>query len=326
MDHLRRQWKKVFQIRHLPPEHAQYFLTYLAQGISRVGKDYLKSSAAQLLSMRELQLFSNLLPEFGSLPWALKLILVRRGWASNDGPPRQHASGRPSLAMALVVTALPWLGLGLLGFLGVSVDPTTLLLSTGLASLGSAVADGLTDGLMAAESTEASAAALQSLCQTGHSIGAAWPETLAAASSTFRTFLSRVHWRVTVSSLSLMFTAAAWASILWTLRTRTRTGDTLQSDFGSEPPFSWRELAQPNVLRVAALGFFVCLAPAADTFLFRQFVLGLRSSQQPLVSIAGTVGWFIGTFAYREIARGRTATGGLRLSLLLWTLPLLAKA
>ena len=43
------------------------------------------------------------------------------------------------LAMALVVTALPWLGLGLLGFLGVSVDPTTLLLSTGLASLGSAV-------------------------------------------------------------------------------------------------------------------------------------------------------------------------------------------
>ena len=55
------------------------------------------------------------------------------------------------------------------------------------------------------------------------------------------------------------------------------------------------------------------------------------------------VGWFVGTFAYREIARGRTATGtrpcgrhssewsmvctgGLRLSLLLWTLPLLAKA
>jgi hypothetical protein len=39
--------------------------------------------------------------------------------------------------------------------------------------LGSAVVDGLTDGLISAESTEASAVELQSLCQTGHSIGQA---------------------------------------------------------------------------------------------------------------------------------------------------------
>jgi hypothetical protein len=50
-------------------------------------------------------------------------------------------------------------------------DGTVLLFATALVSLGSAVVDGLTDGLISAESTEASAVELQSLCQTGHSIG-----------------------------------------------------------------------------------------------------------------------------------------------------------
>ena len=40
-----------------------------------------------------------------------------------------------------------------------------------MVSLGSAIVDGLTDGLISAESTEETAAELQSLCQTGHSIG-----------------------------------------------------------------------------------------------------------------------------------------------------------
>lgn len=52
-------------------------------------------------------------------------------------------------------------------------DGTVLLFATALVSLGSAVVDGLTDGLISAESTEASAVELQSLCQTGHSIGQA---------------------------------------------------------------------------------------------------------------------------------------------------------
>ena len=52
-----------------------------------------------------------------------------------------------------------------------------LLLATALVSLGSAVVDGLTDGMISAESTEATAAKLQSLCQTGHSIGPTANET-----------------------------------------------------------------------------------------------------------------------------------------------------
>ena len=61
-------------------------------------------------------------------------------------------------------------------------DGTVLLFATALVSLGSAVVDGLTDGLISAESTEASAVELQSLCQTGHSIGQA-----TAQCATFRT-------------------------------------------------------------------------------------------------------------------------------------------
>ena len=59
-----------------------------------------------------------------------------------------------------------------------STSGSALLLATALVSLGSAVVDGLTDGMISAESTEATAAKLQSLCQTGRSIGPNENETL----------------------------------------------------------------------------------------------------------------------------------------------------
>ena len=53
----------------MSPGHKQYFLTYLAQGLGRVGKEYLKTSAASVLSnMSEMQIFSNLaLCEFSTV-------------------------------------------------------------------------------------------------------------------------------------------------------------------------------------------------------------------------------------------------------------------
>ena len=44
----------------MSPNHKQYFLTYLAQGLGRVGKEYLKTSAASVLNMWQMQIFSNL--------------------------------------------------------------------------------------------------------------------------------------------------------------------------------------------------------------------------------------------------------------------------
>ena len=137
-----------------------------------------------------------------------------------------------------------------------------------------------------------------------------------------------------------MFTAAAWASILWTLRTRTRLrlgnfgSVSAHSEFCSEEVSGVRLEAQvtrfnrTSALSRPSLGeswpsptccvsllwasscAWLLLLPGSqskgcrfgsgaavasrvhprtqDTFLFRQFVLGLRSSQQPLVSIAGT--------------------------------------
>lgn len=60
-------------------------------------------------------------------------------------------------------------------------------------------------------------------------------------------------------------------------------------------------------------------------FLYRQHVLGLQGFQQPIISIAGTVGWFLCTLIYRKLSAGRCATDALRLCLKLWALPLFFK-
>ena len=66
---------------------------------------------------------------------------------------------------------------------------------------------------------------------------------------------------------------------------------------------------------------------SAKVFLYRQHVLGLEGFQQPIISIAGTIGWFSCTLIYRKkISAGRCATNTLRLCLKLWLVPLLAKA
>lgn len=284
----------------MSPGHKQYFLTYLAQGLGRVGKEYLKTSAASVLSnMSEMQIFSNLLPEFGSLPWALKPLLVLLIERSCSAKARQQL-----LAMAAIITGLTWL---LLSWDG--KDGTVLLFATALVSLGSAVVDGLTDGLISAESTEASAVELQSLCQTGHSIGAllvgiaAWVFTLP-------------DW------LALTCTALAWAVIApFALNAHIVT------EKAKKPALSLSTLVlQGDAALVSILGFAVCLAPPADVFLYRKHVLGLQGFQQPIISIAGTVGWFLCTVIYRkQISAERRATDTLRLCLKLWPVPLVAK-
>ncbi|CAJ1345444.1 unnamed protein product, partial [Effrenium voratum] len=276
------------QVFHMQPGHVQYFLTYLAQGTGRVGRDYLKSrqparSAAAKLSMRELQIFSNLLPEFGSLPWALKpvlVLLVER---------RSPKTRQQVLAAAALITAAAWLAAG-----------GGLLMATAMVSLGSAVVDGLTDGLIAAESTETSAAKLQSLCQSGHSIGAL--------------FVGIAAWIFAMPSyVALGLTAVAWGAV---------APFALQA--GPAPSRGTFEM-RPEVLLLALLGFLVCLVPPADSFLYRQHVLGIASFQQPVVSIAGTVGWFACTAMFRNLSENRSPEGALRLCLKLWPLPLLAK-
>eukprot|EP00913_Durusdinium_trenchii_P010692 g10032.t1 len=82
--------------------------------------------------------------------------------------------------------------------------------------------------------------------------------------------------------------------------------------------------------------FAVCVAPPADLFLYRQHVLGLQNFHQPIVSIAGTVGWFTCTLLYRNISGVDRGAGGadaahapsvsaLRRCLRWWPFPMLAK-
>ena len=65
--------------------------------------------------------------------------------------------------------------------------------------------------------------------------------------------------------------------------------------------------------------------PAWPSSRYRQHVLGLKSFQQPMISIAGTVGWFSCTLLYRRCFSGRSGTEALQRCLLWWPLPLLAK-
>ncbi|CAJ1454600.1 unnamed protein product, partial [Effrenium voratum] len=193
------------------------------------------------------------------------------------------------LAAAALITAAAWLAAG-----------GGLLMATAMVSLGSAVVDGLTDGLIAAESTETSAAKLQSLCQSGHSIGAL--------------FVGIAAWIFAMPSyVALGLTAVAWGAV---------APFALQA--GPAPSRGTFEM-RPEVLLLALLGFLVCLVPPADSFLYRQHVLGIASFQQPVVSIAGTVGWFACTAMFRNLSENRSPEGALRLCLKLWPLPLLAK-
>ncbi|CAK9038316.1 unnamed protein product [Durusdinium trenchii] len=294
--------------------HKQYFLTYFAQGLGRVGKEYLKSSASLALSMGELQLFSNLLPEFGSLPWALKplFVLVIERTCSSRGQGLV-------LAAAAAVTSLAWLALAML-----EVSSSTLLWATALLSVASALVDGLTDGRIAVESAESAesadaAAQLQRLCQTGHSLGA----LLVGFSA----------WLFSFSDcFTLAFTSLAWASIAPFALSASHTSRKVAKHSRPAPTTWWT----PPTLVVSALSFAVCVAPPADLFLYRQHVLGLQNFHQPIVSIAGTVGWFTCTLLYRNISGVDRGAGGadaahapsvsaLRRCLRWWPFPMLAK-
>eukprot|EP00929_Paragymnodinium_shiwhaense_P021739 TRINITY_DN14102_c0_g1_i3.p1 TRINITY_DN14102_c0_g1~~TRINITY_DN14102_c0_g1_i3.p1 ORF type:complete len:265 (+),score=35.36 TRINITY_DN14102_c0_g1_i3:283-1077(+) len=69
----------------------------------------------------------------------------------------------------------------------------------------------------------------------------------------------------------------------------------------------------------AILAFTICLSPTLDFFLFRQNALGWTASQQTFVSLAGSMGWFLGTTVYRHLfAPGRTARESLRMCLMIW--------
>merc|ERR1719265_1315419 len=59
-------------------------------------------------------------------------------------------------------------------------------------------------------------------------------------------------------------------------------------------------LANGAVGFVAIFAFFSCLSPKLDFYMFRQHVLGLSASQQALISMAGSFGWWLGASAYKH--------------------------
>ena len=300
----------------MEPSHLQYFATYLAQGVGRISKEYLKGSATVALAhdRRAMQLFYNLLPEFGSLPWTLKPFVVL-------GIEQFSSATGTCIAMALsaLLTGTLWLCLTLWEPQGVA-----FLLCTGLVSLCSAAVDGLVDGRISAESTDSEKAArLQYLCQTGQTLGAL--------------YVGGATWAFALSKrTSLLLTAGLWVAVApVTIWAAGLDRGTSAAAAAAKAPFSMRQgvvgtagaLANRAVLLVAVLGFVVCLSPALDTFLFRKYVLGLADAQQPLVSVAGTCGWFLGTSAYKwGIAKGRTPEDALRVCLCAWPLSSMATA
>lgn len=323
---------------------AQFFATYFAQGVQRVGKDYLRHQAGPALrgDTAAMQLFYNLLPEFGSLPWALKPALVYLAERAL-GP-----AGRQTLtALCGMLTGAVWLHIGASGTQG-----SEFLLCTALVSLGSAMVDGLIDGRVAEESADAeTAASCRYLCETGQFAGgllvgtAAWFFSFGPRSMLL---LLAVAWVLVAPCVGLApLPASAGAAAPAAAPAASQggpgaakaggdRGGPAKNDGGggggpvkSEAPSGVRGLlraiANRSTAATAALSFAICLSPTLDFFLFRQHSLGLQASQQTLVSLSGSFGWFLGTSAYKQVlAVGRPAHMSLRTCLLLWPLGLLA--
>mmetsp|Transcript_14938 Transcript_14938/g.43089 ORF Transcript_14938/g.43089 Transcript_14938/m.43089 type:complete len:460 (-) Transcript_14938:59-1438(-) len=299
----------------IPWSRAQFFVSYFAQGVQRVGKDYLRTQASAALGgdVSSLQLFYNLLPEFGSLPWTLKPLLMFLA--------EQNLSPRQRVLLAGIVsflTASAWAV-----FASSDLSMHSFLLCTALVSLGSAIVDGLVDGRVAEESVDSEAAAqCRFLCECGSITGGLLVGLIAWAAALGQRVL-------------LLLTALAWAAVAPLIV----VGD---AHFGASAPrsphkgaahhatadkdysasgVSWRSLFTGRMAIVSALSFVVCLCPTLDFFLFRQHRLGLTASEQSLVSVLGSCGWFLGVAAYRNrIAHGRSARGALQICLMLWPL------
>ncbi|CAE8655217.1 unnamed protein product, partial [Polarella glacialis] len=294
------------------PSHALFFVTYLAQGVQRIGKDYLRQESSSALGgdPRALQLFYNLLPEFGSLPWTLKPLLML-------GAERfLGARGRCCLAaLCALLCAAVWCCVAQRW----GVSGSAFLLCTALVSLSSAVVDGLIDGRVAEESFDAdSAASCRYLCEVGQITGGL--------------LLGAAAWLLSLGSWEALFmTSASWLAVVpCILASMPKKGKQLVVDPADDKPDAdspkkgeslsgLKSMANRSVALVSAFAFTACLSPSLDFFLFRQHVLLLSASQQSLVSVAGSCGWFLGTSVYRhKIAPGRPAHAALRACLLLW--------
>eukprot|EP00931_Biecheleriopsis_adriatica_P065133 TRINITY_DN39766_c0_g1_i1.p1 TRINITY_DN39766_c0_g1~~TRINITY_DN39766_c0_g1_i1.p1 ORF type:complete len:451 (+),score=90.72 TRINITY_DN39766_c0_g1_i1:49-1353(+) len=291
------------QLASMDPAHLQYFMAYFAQGVGRVGKEYLKSAAMAVLhgDKSAMQLFYNLLPEFGSLPWMLKPVLVFMMERYCSSRARQRM-----LALAASLTAMTWF---YLVYAGVGL-PVIFLASTGLISLTSAVVDGLIDGLISAESTEETAAKLQYLCQSATSVGSL--------------YVGLIAWGLGLSKeVSLCLTALAWAAIAPCSLLAPPSSQGKSGEAASTLSLAGLKDAMTHraVLLVTFMAFAACFSPSTDTFLFRKHVLRLTDYQQPLVGVAGTIGWFCGASLYRmRLSKGCTSATALRRCLLIWPL------
>eukprot|EP00928_Gymnodinium_smaydae_P072180 TRINITY_DN55592_c0_g1_i1.p1 TRINITY_DN55592_c0_g1~~TRINITY_DN55592_c0_g1_i1.p1 ORF type:complete len:442 (+),score=34.14 TRINITY_DN55592_c0_g1_i1:43-1368(+) len=307
------RWIEKFNVLHMwrqistmEAAHMQYFATYLAQGVGRVSKEYLKGSAATVLadSKSSMQLFHNLLPEFGSLPWTLKplLVLLVEQTCTERGQ-------RLLMAAIALGTGIVWMCIT-----SFELGELLFLFCTGMVSLGSALVDGLVDGRVSAESVDAeSAARLQYLCQSGNTIGAL--------------YIGLIAWSFSLSkSSSLLLTACTWASIaplalIGSASSQSQKSEKSPSQARTDIFSTLSRLTNSTVILVAFLSFMVCLSPSVDTFFFRKQVLGVADSQQPLISVAGTFGWFMGTSLYKtKLSSGRTPEDSLRVCMLLWPL------
>lgn len=271
-----------------------------------MGKDYLRTQASLTLGgdVWALQLFYNLLPEFGSLPWTMKpviMFLVDRYL--------RHRQRHLLAGLAALTTGMVWACLA-----AWELSAFGLLMGTMLMSLGSAVVDGLVDGQVAEESLDCDTAAeCRYLCECGSIAGSL--------------LVGFMTWALSFQqSTLLLLTASSWA-LLGPLAIFNGSGPASPADDQKrhlEPLVSLRALLHGRVALVSLLAFAVCLSPTLDFFLFRQHRVGLTAAQQSLVSVMGSCGWFLGTSFYRHFSRGRPVNEFLQLCLCAWPVGALA--
>lgn len=166
------------------------------------------------------------------------------------------------------------------------------LVCTALVSLGSAIVDGLVDGRVARASTTARhATSVRYICECGAFCGG---------------LLGIFSWLLALDTPTVLcVTALSWASVAPCQFASNLDSCTVRHSDRGTMELLRRGMTSAGTVLVCLFGFLACLSPTLDLFLFRQKVLGFSAAQQSLVSVAGSLGWFMGTSVYRHFLSRR---------------------
>lgn len=274
-------------------------LAYFAEGVQRHCVTYLRDLVQNMpgTTMSDLQLLGNFLPEFGSLPWAMKPLMC---YVTERF---QIVPGVAIRASALVC-AVVWFAFASHadGF-----HYWAIVLFSAAASFASAASDALVDGLIAEQSaTESVAVEMRSASEYGRLFGGVLTGILAWGGGLTFVYIFAIS-------------GLAWFVLFSVFSCGARADGTPHSGIPRRAP-TMNDFFKSHVILIAAVTFLVCVAPTCDLFQYRKMEWKFSASDQTFVSTVSAVGWISGVTFYKKLSGrgGWNWLSAFKVCLLLW--------